>query len=429
MALSPLEILPLVFGGIGVDFKDFVELSKYVSKRSEEHKRNSYRERYHAGMRLISRERAVVTQLLYDLYANSGGAPNNEVALVRYVSGRGYTQRSLPLVIDLSNTIDESNLPKFQYSDLKAEFRVPTETEIADEVSKWDAAGLQFSDGLSYSLNAVNDNNYEFRGVRFLAYRATIASILDELGLVLLDKGLDTIRRQGYDLLPKRVLWLGSLNDLLSVHKRICLGGANVLFAIRTSENCTVLIIQRRSRYVSDEPGSISVVPKFFHESLIDPWDEVDIKYSFYREVYEELFSGEDKPRKTRYISPTFYLDLCEPVRELYESNYLELFPTSCAWDLLRGNYHFAYTAYVRDPDWWQRHKNKIRVNWEVDNSVEPVVRLSNGKLLSTLIDRQDWAPEAYYSFIEGLRALASHYPEDFPNVLGLLPELRYQKF
>jgi hypothetical protein len=198
----------------------------------------------------------------------------------------------------------------------------------------------------------------------------------------------------------------------------------NVLFAAQTKNNDLALLLQRRSLTVSDEPGSLTVIPKAFHEPIISARDEHDPEDTIYRECYEELFGGDEQSTK-RHISSRFYLRYCPGVEELFngKGKNHQLIPLGINWDLLRGNYMLNYCLYVEDPDWWDKYQHEIQVNWEVDSVAEPATLLSEANQIHDLINRQDWAPEAYFAFIEGLRWLAENVPVA-RNIKASLPNL-----
>jgi len=98
-------------------------------------------------------------------------------------------------------------------------------------------------------------------------------------------------------------------------------------------------------------------------------------------------------------------------------------------WDLMRGNYHPTYCLFVRDPEWWERYRHEIRLNWEVDAEVMPLVRLRDHASVNFLLGYRNWAPEAYVSLVEGLRWLTSQ--PDAAGVAGLaslLPKLQVSR-
>ena len=428
MPLSLLNTLALICKEVGI--VDYVKLAIWADKQFERINKKYYYNRYHAGMRMIADQRREVTQLLKDLYHPSVISSAN-LWLYNYTDGPGYKQRELPLVSINNLPVLTRGLQNvdFDYKGKLENNPKPSEKELADNVSLWKAAELDFRDGLCYSMAAQHDTGkFDLRGSRFLTYRATIATVLDELALAVKDHGIKKLHKKQWNLLPLRTKYLGSCQALLDLNHRICLGGANVLFAVRIPKDKLALVIQRRSRYVSDEPGTLTVVPKFFHESIIDPKKEADMESSIYREIYEELFGGEDRPGKRRYLFSDYYHKLCPAVKDLYDNrnnpDHNILTPICLAWDLLRGNYHFAYCFYVKEQKWWEEYNKQIQVNWEVDEEVKPVVMADDHKQIYDLIAREDWAPEAYISFIEGLRWLQSTNEKSLQYLQ--LPELSF---
>lgn len=334
---------------------------------------------------------------------------HTEAHTIRY-SGKGRHYRDLPIVTKPDFVLQHnSNLTvQSHFSDESKATPRLTDRELADEVAHWQAARLSVWDEPLYTIHHIQGAAaITFRLTRFLIYRATYGSVHDELALAIATHDLEEIKKRRDALLPKRKRFLGSAEGLLNFHDRLCVGGPIVLFAARTEDDDLSLILQRRSFQVSDEPGVFTVIPKAFHQPLVSAWEEVDIPSTIYRECYEELFGGEDRPGGQRHISHQFYLAECPAVAKLYNQPNHTLQPLGVIWDLLRGNYHVAYCLYVHEQEWWNQFHRQMRVNWEVDEKIEPVTKASDLAALNELISRTDWAAEAYFTFIEGLRWLS----------------------
>lgn len=101
--------------------------------------------------------------------------------------------------------------------------------------------------------------------------------------------------------LPLRDSYLPTVASALAFGKRLCMGGpVALLAAARAStryaqrEPDYVLLVQERSTRVLNATGRLAVVPKAFHEPLIEATEEVRLSASLERELEEELLGRED---------------------------------------------------------------------------------------------------------------------------------------
>ena len=409
------------------DHNELIQIHKLANSYLDKALAAHYPERFRNGMRYISSHRQDVVRFLHGYYQASSSL-HTEAQTIRY-SGLNNEPHDLPL-ITRENLIYQNNNNlevKSAYSDETIVTPQLSPDEIIREIVNWTASKLQIWDDPLYTINKLEDTlKITFRLTRFLNYRVSYGSVADELAVAIATHGIAELSRSFGSLLPKRNRFLGSLDAFLNFSTRLCVGGVTVLFAARTEDNDIDIILQRRSLHVSDEPGSFTVIPRAFHQPVINPLKEVDVPTTIYRECYEELFGGEAEPDQRRHISSHYFLTQCPGVAELYvgqngKNHYLQ--PLGIVWDLVKGTYAIAYCLYVHDPEWWQKYQHGIRVNWEVDTKVEPVVRLSQTNLIHNLIQRREWAPEAYFTFIEGLRWLAQN-EKKLANIKSILPQL-----
>ncbi|MCJ7603977.1 MAG: hypothetical protein MUO63_21085 [Desulfobulbaceae bacterium] len=421
--------------GLGV--KDLIPFISYMKKYALVVRMKNYNKRYRIGVFQLKEERPKITEILYKYYKHDNS--NNDGYLLSYRTNA--ETRYLPLITKLNYVPNENNFNinitcgQFtgkqiivKIGDINGLFKKTRMTEIGNkqidlkkfvrEISHWEAANLKIWNDKLYSLqNVIYSNNNNSHDIKlnfcetdFYTYRATYGSINDELAMFVYKK--QHLKFLSYKKLrahlPKREFFLNSINEIFSFSNRICAGGPIVLFAINRGNDNIGVIIQKRSVYVSDEPGAITVIPKAFHQPYIDPYEDFDLESTIWRECYEELFGGEDLLRNKRHISNDFYLSKKEALRDLHGR--YELKPLGVFWDLFRGNYHVAYCLFVHDPAWWEKYSRDICVNWEVDQELKGFLKLDSGNQHSLihLVGRHDWAPESYFTFIEGLRWLST---------------------
>ncbi len=258
----------------------------------------------------------------------------------------------------------------------------------------------------------------------FLRYRFTIGLLLDELvqALVATDFSIEKTVSSKTELLPLRQQLLPDGSGLLNFRGRMCAGGLAVLFAMARPEphNDFVIPIQRRSRLVADAQGMLSVIPKAFHQPMVDSYAELNPSFTAYRELYEELFSGEEVEKGVRRLKVDWFFQECEPLRWFRDHKGAYNFEcTSFGINLVSGNYEFGGLLAVRDEDFWRRYGHLLVTNWEVSEAEGLLVSSSDPQQLSELIRMPEWAGEGLFSFAEGLRRLKMLEPRrvNLPNM------------
>ena len=399
---------------------------KYLFQWGQQGSMRNYKKRYEKGMQIIKDDSDKVIQFLYNYYATSNTA-YEQIFSVRYLFQDGHSQ-DLALITRpnlLLTTNPDFNLES-TYGGLVKHFSVQ-ESEILKGKKRWDALGMAHYEGHKYSLHSIADNRtLEFRDTTFYTYRTAFGEIYDELAIALADKGINkfvSLNKSKYrSLLPKRTKYLSTIDTILNLNQRICIGGIITMVAARTN-NDIAIIAQRRSTTVSDEPNSLTLVPRAYHESLITPDQEYVLKTTVYREFYEELFEGDKDVG--HHMEPDFYMAENSGIRELVEgdgTNHI-LKPIGLVWDLYRGNFIVAYCLFIQDQNWWSRYGRAMKLNWEYSETEKiSAARASRSEILR-LINRKDWAHDSYFAFIEGLRWLATQEPM-LASIGSVLPKL-----
>lgn len=210
--------------------------------------------------------------------------------------------------------------------------------------------------------------------------------------------------------MPLRDLYLPSLDAVFDVGGRLCVGGPACLTAIARPEGDYALLVQQRSSRVLNVAGRLSVIPKAFHQPIVDAVDEARISATVARELEEELLGRLDleqiAPATRRLASPFHELNLSEPMAWL-RANPAEwrLECTGFGINLVTGNYEFACLVIIEDPSWWQLHGHRVEANWET-------VRLRcissrDTDSLARLVTDPNWSNEGLFALLEGLRRLA----------------------
>jgi hypothetical protein len=168
------------------------------------------------------------------------------------------------------------------------------------------ARGLRVWDQPLYRLRALSVSNgvieVEFGIERFATYRVGIGALDDELYQALVDTEGDLGRIAGEwkKYLPWRQQFLPNARSVAAYVDRLCVGGIHATVAIQRPApwNDFVIPVQRRSRSLSEGHGLITPLPAAFHQPLIDPRAEMPFSCTVFREVFEELFGGDEAMRR-----------------------------------------------------------------------------------------------------------------------------------
>ena len=240
-----------------------------------------------------------------------------------------------------------------------------------------------------------------FSLIDFAQYALTNDLLEDEL--------VEHLARQQGRWLPLRDLYLPSLDHALDFGSRCCVGGPVCLSAIARPGGDYALVVQQRSSRVLNVTGRLAVIPKAFHQPMVDTIAEAPIRSTVERELEEELLGREDLDQLStdarRRVAPRHPLSSSPPAAWLMNhSDAWRLECTAFGINLVTGNYEFACLLTIDDPQWWELHGHQVEANWET-------MHLSCRSSLDTeglerLTFDPRWSNEGLFAFIEGLRRL-----------------------
>lgn len=286
---------------------------------------------------------------------------------------------------------------------------------LARQVAAGDQAPLMIERPL-YDLNAlaVDDRGLEatFSVGSFAHYALTYDLLEDEAVAAALDPQ--------WQILPIRSRLMPDLNTAFALDRRLCAGGVDSLTAIarpatRTRPADFLLPIQERSAKVLNVRRSLTVIPKAFHQHLVDPAEEVPLAVTVRRELEEELFGREDvddsRLRRGVPLSPYHRRALSEPMRwldELPDSCSLQC--TAAGIDLLSGTYAVATVIVIDDERFWEEFGGSCVPNWEATGV--QVFSSHDESGLASLLSNARWDSQGLFTLVEGLRQLARRFPE-----------------
>lgn len=258
---------------------------------------------------------------------------------------------------------------------------------------------------------------------RFLHYRFTDGLLLDEFvnGLVREDLNIEQVIANSTRLLPQRCKTLPTGRSLVDLPARVCIGGPLVVLAMaRPRPYSDYLIpVQRRSRAVVDGQDMLSVIPQAYHQPMINEKEEINLSSSVYREVFEELFEGEEVERSTRRLKYDWYMHECEPMNWLLRHRNAYTLQLICAGlNLHVGSYELGVLFVIHDPTFWTKYGSKTKANYEAQPGLEGVSSLQTSRLCE-LFKSPEWASEGLFAFAECVKHLQEVDPKKVraPNV------------
>ena len=275
----------------------------------------------------------------------------------------------------------------------------------------------------------LNDNNVEmvFALSEFFDYRFSIGLLNDELYEGIIEAGFDINRALESKLkyFPLREQFLPSINEIFKIGERMCVGGIAVFFAMARSEpyNDFVFLIQIRSDKVGECQNMISLIPRAFHQPMINEYQELNVFWTVYRELFEELLEGEEVTKGVTRVFHDWYIEECNPLKLLYEGkskNAMECI--TFGFNPLPGNYDIGVSWIVEDTDFWEIYGRKMRGNWEAKGV--KIISSKDSKIIADLLTDPQWTSEVLLVLSESLLALKAKYPDkvDLPEIVRLSP-------
>jgi hypothetical protein len=194
----------------------------------------------------------------------------------------------------------------------------------------------------------------------------------------------------------------------------MCVGGPIVFFAMARPkpDNDYVIPIQRRSKAVTDSQEMLSVIPQAYHQHTIDEKKEINLSSSVLREVFEELFEGEEAEKRPRRLKHDWYMYESEPMNWLRKHRDSYTLQLICAGiNLHVGSYEFGVLCAIHDPTFWTKYGSKTKANYEANPGLEGVSSLETLRLRN-LFKSPEWASEGLFTFVECMKNLEALNPK-----------------
>ena len=276
------------------------------------------------------------------------------------------------------------------------------------------AMGTRFANRPLYQLCQLEVGDRRLSGEVALTDFTTYALTMD----LLEHETLDAIVNAGNSTtLPLRSRLLPSLDVVKDIGSRLCVGGPLALFAaarpgsrIRGGEPDYMLLVQQRSDHVINAARRLAVIPKSFHEPLIDFSDDAQLSATLERELEAELFGREDVDATIgmhRHAEPFHLTRLSEPMRWLIDHTDPGQWRMECTgfgFNLVSGNFEFASLIVIDDEEWWSRYGGHVEANWETQGLRRYSSR--DRASLANLVHDEAWSNEGLFAFVQGLNRL-----------------------
>jgi hypothetical protein len=294
-------------------------------------------------------------------------------------------------------------------------------TEVAG-----DTAASRMADTLATDTRLVNKPLYRLDHIDLAPGRLTgsvsmtnftsYALTMDLLERETLDALIES-RQTVPGTLPLRDLYLPTTDAVTDLPSRLCAGGPLALFAAARpgsrfgrDKPDYVLLVQQRSSRVLNAAGRLAVIPKAFHEPLVDFSDDAQLSATLERELEEELFGRNDvdSTQPERIHADPFHISrLSQPMRWLVDHNRPDHWRMECTGfglNLVSGNFEFACLIVIEDETWWAQFGGQVEANWETDGLRRYSSLDADG--LAELVHDDSWSNEGLFALLQGLRRL-----------------------
>jgi len=261
--------------------------------------------------------------------------------------------------------------------------------------------------------------NLKFSDHRLNSYRFTDGLLEDEL-MDSLEQPTNHTLKDGTPLKIREEL-LPRIESLLDLESRFSAGGIGAVFAIaRPYKREFGIPLQVRSQAVTDQRGTIAVIPRAFHQHITPHPAEISVRWTILREIAEEIFGVEEDPKAAIY---DWYLrqdefPLLSYFRE-HQGAYINQV-VGFGLDALVGSYEIA--VLVAMTDWWYAKLfDRDLQHWEYDEwfwlSSKDTQQITN-LLLSDRLES-----DSVFHLTEGLLRLAEIAPSwvALPNIVRFL--------
>lgn len=286
----------------------------------------------------------------------------------------------------------------------------PSVRRLSDRLTK--EIKVRDHDDPLYALATIDGTGkpLAFRLGTYFQWRLRWGALGDELKQKIKASKKSTGKDQA--ALPLRDALLPNLSAIAAIDRRFCAGGVGVLFAVRTDDGY-MLLLQRRSNRVTDGRKLLALVPTSFHQPAVDPYEELRPYASVVRELYEEVYGGDDASRPKDVMRWDWFMGKSPAMLFLRDHPELwEATVTGFGFNATLGNYEFATVLRIHDVSFWNAAMEELK-NWEVHGFIRLRLPQDHSRVLQILSQR-DWTGESRFHFVQGLLYLCKVEPDFF---------------
>ncbi|BBO85032.1 hypothetical protein DSCO28_55980 [Desulfosarcina ovata subsp. sediminis] len=350
-----------------------------------------------------------IDELITNYYKDS----QNENILYKSISPLGhrcaYAHKKswINLGIDLTHTHDFKYEGRYEKS-LKSGLSIP---ELYIRLMALKSIGIKIWDSDLYTLDSFEINEKKIKVTMklstFYNHKFYSGRIQNEC--------IEALQNYNFDInkiielraatLPIRTSHFKKLGNVFDFNSNLTPLGISVLVAFRRDDDYA-LIIQKRSHRVAVAPGTLAVVPTAIHQPTIDLNEELNPIVTLWREIYEELFGGEETINTSKNLIPKWYTKESTIMKEITTAGSSDVILTSCGINLLTGFFDFCILVVINSSAIWKNNWHKIKGNWELSDTVTPIISSRDKDTITKIVSMKEWSPSSRVAFEQGLIAL-----------------------
>lgn len=287
--------------------------------------------------------------------------------------------------------------------------------EVADLVASSFLLGVRIRNEPVFCLQDINPAQSKtpvsFSIGQYFEHRLGHGKLGAELVRALTKSELDPEKAISDQRLGLRRDLLPDAGSIKNFSGRRCVGGVNVVVAFQRHDDF-VFFVEQRSDEVASARGELCTIPNGFHQALTKRKAEqqVSIRESVFRELWEELFNGEQVIQYDGHNEPDWYYEYPQLhwfTEKKNRKNFEHLWVGFGA-DLTDGSYQFSVLLVVRSPQYLERYKRSIWPNYEFRHKGELPLEISTKRPddLAALLTDDLCADTSIFTIVEALRAL-----------------------
>jgi hypothetical protein len=406
------DLISAVAAAFGMPASEFRAVIETIRKKTNVKRTIAVREK-----EFLIRKSGDHRQLIHDYYSSSDdcGLQQFTIRLSNnlYPSTIFTTSTRVGLSLPLTSlpTNYDSSASQPCYSSKAIAIRNKLAAKVAN---KLDLLGVQIWDQDLYCLAGDpfegNTLHLSFSLSQFLRYRFSEGLLEDELleTLITHEGSSAAILKDRMNKLPLRHEILPTLQRLREVNRRISAGGLACVVAMARGapHNDYCIPLQLRSDSVAEGRGVYTTSIQAWHQPTVgDNQEEVKLYWTVLREMFEEVYGGEEAERTSRRFRHDWYLAKCPGVAYIVKSpEAVTLEFLGIGMNVLLGTYDCAILLAIHDPQYWDTYSHEMTRSWEA-KGIKLLSTREAPKLLSTVFSG-GWYDQGMFSLSQCLLRL-----------------------